>query len=133
MKSCNDAGVLNTPDNPRLSYLYNLLSPHEIEAFSETLAPGDTPLWELWEAFITKSLILGKSPLTLKGTRDTLKYLIRHTGVVSIEEMNRPGVLDDHLFRLQADREFSLNTRRSYIKNLNTYFSRPLKIINHMI
>lgn len=103
-------------------YLLNILSDDEKDRFSELVAPEEMPLWRFWDEFITKSLILGKSPVTLKGTRDALKFLIRHTGIASIEEMNRPGILDEQLFRLQAERRFGLNTRKTYIKNLNTYF-----------
>lgn len=106
----------------RTAYLYNLLSAHELADFHEQLLSDQTPLWLHWDCFVQKSLILGKSPLTLKSTRDTLKFIIRQTGIASIEELNRPGELDQQLFRLQAERGFNLNTRRSYIKHLNTYF-----------
>lgn len=109
-------------DHNRLSYLYNLLSAHELSEFHEQVAPNETPLWSHWNQFIERSLLLGKSPQTLKSTRDTLKYLICHTGLVSVEELNTPNELDHQLFRLQAERGFNLNTRRSYIKHLNTYF-----------
>ncbi len=112
----------SVPGNKRLSYLHRVLSDEEIQLLGEQVQKHETSLWAHWDEFITKSLTLGKSPLTLKGSRDTLKFIIRHTGMVSIEELNSPGILDDHLFRLQEERNFSLNTRRSYIKNLNTYF-----------
>jgi hypothetical protein len=102
--------------------LFALLPTDEVTELTERIEGTDTPLWEHWEIFVTKSLMLGKSPSTIKGTRDTLRFLIRHTGIVSIEEMNRPTVLDEQLFRLQKERGFGLNTRKTYIKNLNTYF-----------
>ena len=106
----------------RSSFLYNLLSAHEMSEFHEQLSPNHTPLWAHWNEFVERSLLLGKSPQTLKSTRDTLKYLIRHTGLVSVEQLNAPNELDHQLFRLQVERGFSLNSRRSYIKHLNTYF-----------
>jgi len=112
------AGVNHT----RTAYLHNLLSAHELAEYHEMVSPDHTPIWAHWNEFIERSLLLGKSPQTLKSTRDTLKYLIRHTGIVSVEELNTPNELDRQLFRLQAERGFSLNSRRSYIKNLNTYF-----------
>ncbi len=108
-----------------------MLPQSEVDDFSERLEADHTPLWEHWEAFISKSLMLGKRASTLKGARDTLRFIIRHTGIVSIEEMNRPGVFDDQLIRLQFERGFSLNTRKTYIKNLNTYFIWLYR--NHLI
>lgn len=87
--------------------LFVLLDDHAISELSERLEGPETALWEHLEAFVIKSLLLGKSPTTIKGTRDTLRFLIRHTGIVSIEEMNRPGVLDEQLFRLQFERGFA--------------------------
>ncbi len=108
--------------NGQHKHLFNLLSDAEKHAFSEFLEPEQTPLWEYWDEFVNKSLMLGKSPITIKGVRDTVKFLIRHTGIVSVEMMNQPRVLDDQITRLQIEREFSLNTRKSYLKNLNGYF-----------
>ena len=123
MSYCNrrNIGFGSAPN--RIAFLYSLFDERELVSLHEQLATDETGIWEHWETFVSKSLALGKSPLTLKGTRDTVKYLTRHTGIVSIDEMNRPGILDEHLFRLQAERGFSLNSRRSYIKNLNTYFA----------
>lgn len=115
----------------RVHHLYQLLPQFEVDDFSERLEADHTPLWEHWETFISKSLLLGKRVSTLKGSRDTLRFIIRHTGIVSIEEMNRPGVLDDQLIRLQFERGFGLNTRKTYIKNLNTYFIWLYR--NHLI
>lgn len=103
-------------------HLFSLFEDRTLALYAENLEANQTPLWEHWPVFITKCLMLGKSASTLKGTRDTLRFLIRHTGIVSIEEMNKPGVLDEQLFRLQFERGFGLNTRKTYIKNLNTYF-----------
>lgn len=103
-------------------HLFSLLDDQSRASSSECLEADQTSLWENWEPFVAKSLLLGKSPTTIKGTRDTLRFLIRHTGIASIEEMNRPGVLDEQLLRLQLERGFGLNTRKTYIKNLNTYF-----------
>lgn len=102
--------------------LFTLLDDNTLSDLSERLEGSETALWEHWEVFVTKSLLLGKSPSTIKGTRDTLRFLIRHTGIISVEAMNCPGVLDEQLFRLQFERGFGLNTRKTYIKNLNTYF-----------
>ena len=123
MDFCNGFGYDTGMIKKREKFLYSLFDQEELFVFREMLDHNQTGVWEHWQTFINKSLILGKSPMTLKGTRDTLKYLVRHTGITSIEEMNKPGILDAQLFRLQSERGFSLNSRRSYIKNLNTYFA----------
>lgn len=115
----------------RTDRLFTLFEDAEQATLAEALEGGETALWEHWQAFVTKSLLLGKSQATVKSTRDTMRFLIRHTGIVSIETMNRPGVLDEQLFRLQFERGFGLNTRKTYIKNLNTYFIWLYR--NHLI
>lgn len=74
-------------ENNRLSYLNNLFYSDELPKMENGISSGGTPLWQCWKSFVCKSLLLSNSPLTLKGTRDKLKYLIRQTGIVSIEEM----------------------------------------------
>jgi len=112
-------------------YLFRILSEEEINILHREISPGETPIWEYWQQYVTKTLILGKSPLTIKSVRDGLNVIIRHTGLLTIEQFNTPGVLDHALLELQLTRNQKSSTRNSYIKNCNTYFIWLYK--NHLI
>ena len=110
-------------------HLLRLLSPEEIIIFEEEITPTETPIWRYWEQYVV--LILGKSPITVKSVRDALNVVIRHTGLVTVEQLNAPSILDNALFKLQMERNHKASTRNTYIKALNTYFIWLYK--NHFI
>lgn len=112
-------------------HLFRLLSLEEIESLSDDISPGETAIWEHWQKYVTKTLILGKSPITIKSVRDGLNMVLRHTGLLTIEQINTPGQLDLALLELQLSRNQKSSTRNTYIKNVNTYFIWLYK--NHLI
>ncbi len=113
------------------AHLFRLLSPEEIGLLEEDMRPSDTPVWRYWDQYVVKTLVLGKSPITVKSVRDALNVVMRHTGLVTIEQLNAPTVLDNALLKLQMERNHKASTRNTYIKALNTYFIWLFK--NHFI
>jgi len=115
----------------RYPHLLTLIPEAELASYSEDLHPDETPLWHHWKNYVVKTLILGKSPITIKSVRDAMRIVIRHTGLLTIEQINTPGQLDNALLELQMKRNQKPSTRNTYIKNLNTYFIWLFK--NHLI
>ena len=111
--------------------LFRLLSIEEISHWQEDIPENETPLWQHWCDYVTKTLLLGKSPVTIKTVRDGLNIVMRHTGFLTIEQINTPGQLDLALLELQHERNQKNSTRNTYIKNVNTYFIWLYK--NHII
>ena len=103
-------------------HLISLLSPEEIKLFQQEIEENKTPIWRYWEDYVFKTLILGKSPITIKSVRDGLNTIMRHTGILTIEQANTLGVLDQATLELQINRNQKPSTRNTYIKNFNTYF-----------
>ena len=125
---------LSAPRNEiqrKYPHLLRLLSPEEVNIFEEDISPSETPIWRYWEQYVVKTLILGKSPITVKSVRDALNVVMRHTGLVTIEQLNAPSILDNALLKLQIERNHKASTRNTYIKALNTYFIWLYK--NHFI
>ena len=102
--------------------LLRLLSVEEITTLENDIPAGETPLWKHWEEYVVKTLVLGKSPITVRAVRDGMNIVIRHTGLLTIEQVNTPGLLDNALLELQLKRGLKPSTRNTYIKNVNTYF-----------
>jgi len=125
---------LSAPRNEiqrKYPHLLRLLSPEEIIILEEDISTTETPIWHYWEQYVVKTLILGKSPITVKSVRDALNVVMRHTGLVTIEQLNAPSILDNALLKLQMERNHKASTRNTYIKALNTYFIWLYK--NHFI
>lgn len=112
-------------------HLFRLLSPQEKNILEEDMNPSETPIWRHWEEYVIKTLVLGKSPITVKSVRDALNVVMRHTGLFTIEQLNAPKVLDNALLKLQMERNHKASTRNTYIKALNTFFIWLYK--NHFI
>lgn len=108
---------------PTHEYLMHLLTEEEREILEAEIPENETAIWYDWEEYVLKTLTLGKSPITLKSVRDGLNTIIRHTGLITIEQFNTPGVLDQALLDLQLQRKQKPSTRNTYIKNTNTYFA----------
>jgi len=115
----------------KFPHLLKLLSPDEIALLDQEVPENETALWQHWETYVIKTLVLGKSPITIKSVRDAINIIIRHTGLMTIEQVNSPGVLGDALLELQLKRNQKPSTRNTYIKNMNTYFIWLYK--NHLI
>jgi integrase len=111
--------------------LLHLMTPGELEILALDIPDGETPLWQHWENYVVKTLVLGKSPVTVRAVRDGLNIIMRHTGILTIEQANAPGRIGDALLALQIERGQKPSTRNTYIKNLNTYFIWLYK--NHLI
>jgi len=111
--------------------LFRLLTPEEINIFEQDMNSSETPIWKYWGEYVVKTLVLGKSANTIKSVRDGLNTIMRHTGILTIEHANKPGVLGDALLELQMRRGHKPSTRNTYIKNMNTYFIWLYK--NHLI
>jgi len=104
------------------AHLFRLLTSEEIDIFEEDMKPSETPIWRHWQEYVVKTLVLGKSPITVRGVRDALNIVMRHTGLCTIEQFNAPNVLSEALLRLQIERGQKASTRNSYIKAINTFF-----------
>jgi len=111
--------------------LLRFLPPDEIASLEQDVPDGETPLWAYWEDYVIKTIALGKSPVTIQSVRDAAKFIVRHSGLVSIEQINTANALDRALLGLQVQRGQKPSTRNNYIKNINTYFIWLFK--NHLI
>ena len=112
-------------------HLLRLLSTEEISLLEEDMKPSEVPVWRYWDQYVVKTLVLGKSPITVKSVRDAINIVVRHTGLFTIEQINEAGVLDHALLKLQIERQQKASTRNTYIKAMNTYFIWLYK--NHFI
>jgi len=103
-------------------HLFRLLTPEEREQVYFEIREDERPIWRYWDEYVTKNLILGRSPVTIQSVRNGLNTVVRHAEIYSIEQMNTRSLLDEKLIELQDERKFSLATRRTYLKNINSYF-----------
>lgn len=94
----------------------------ELQKLQTFVKEWQTPLWQYWDEFVDCYLQEGKSEVTVKSVRATLKLLIEHCALYSIEECNTPKVLYEALHEAKNERNWSNVTLNSYRKNLNTYF-----------
>ncbi|MBT6069322.1 site-specific integrase [Candidatus Peregrinibacteria bacterium] len=81
-----------------------------------------TPLLEHFEEFKEKYLRSGKSEVTVRSVKDALKFIVRNTVIKTIEDCNDSILLEDTLYEMKDERNWSGVTLNSYLKNLNTYF-----------
>ncbi|MEM9678972.1 MAG: site-specific integrase [Bacteroidota bacterium] len=101
--------------------LLMLLPPEEIQLQSQQVPQNDTPLWKHWQAFISRQIDLGKSPISLKSIQSGIRTLLRYTPLCSIEQANNQKLVSDILLNLQKERNLSASTKNTYLKNLNSY------------
>lgn len=99
-----------------------LFSPEEITELSKTIQKGCTPIWKYWDEFVECYLELGKSEVTVRRVRDTLRFLTREFGFYELEDFESARELRKKLMALMAKRGWSGVTYNTYIKNMNTYF-----------
>lgn len=81
-----------------------------------------TPLLHYWDEFEEKYSRRGRSSLTIRNTKDSLLFIIRHLGIKTIEDCNNHVLLEDRLYEIKKKRDWSGATLNSYLKNLKTYF-----------
>lgn len=102
--------------------LFTLLPEEEIDHLSHKVSKNETPLWSYWSEFVNQYLVLGRSKTTVRNVRDALRFLLRNTDFLSIEQCNNNRELQRLLIQLKQDREWTGCTYNSYLKNLKTYF-----------
>ncbi len=68
--------------------LLRFLPPDETALLEQEAPDGETPMWRHWEDYVVKTIALGKSPVTVKSVSDSAKFLVRHTGLITIEQIN---------------------------------------------
>lgn len=105
-----------------LESLLELLPVGEVRELEQELLSGQTPLWQYWEEFVVKNHRLGRSIHTTRSVRDSLRVVVRHLGLLTLEQVNRARELSDALLDLKERKQHSPVTTASYIKDLNTYF-----------
>ncbi|MBT4385045.1 site-specific integrase [Candidatus Peregrinibacteria bacterium] len=98
-----------------------LLTLTEEEEFEELINPEHTPLWECWPNYIRRQEVFQHSLSTTRSVRDTLRMLMRHCGIYSVEDYNDPEVIQDALLELKGNRGFGETTYNSYLKNIKSY------------
>jgi site-specific recombinase XerD len=100
--------------------LFDLLPQLEIDSIPQ-IPLGETPIWGHWFEFVWKYLRTGKSEATVKNVKDVLKFVIRKLKIYTIEQLNRPKLIEDLLFEYKKEHGISPNTFNSYRKNINTF------------
>jgi site-specific recombinase XerD len=101
--------------------LLRLLKPEELELIPP-IPTGQTPLWEHWEEFVEKYLRTGKSPSTVQNAKDSMKILILHLKVFTIEDCMDFRKIENLLHEYKEKRNIKATTFNSYRKGFNTYF-----------
>jgi integrase/recombinase XerC len=81
-----------------------------------------TPLSIYFEEFEKSYLRCGKSEVTVRGVKDVLKFMVKHTSIQTIEDCNDSNLLEDVLYEKKEEREWKGSTLNSYLKSLKTYF-----------
>lgn len=81
-----------------------------------------TPLDQHFEEFKEKYLRSGKSEMTIRSVKSTLKFMVTNTPIKTIEDCNNPNLLEDTLYEVKDKSHWSGVTMNSYLKNLKTYF-----------
>lgn len=84
--------------------------------------PLTTSLLHYWDEFVKHFEFEGKSPVTIGKVRDSLEFLVRNCGVLTVEQCNTPKILREALFEQKQKRNWSNTTFNTYVKNINTYF-----------
>ena len=99
----------------------DLFQKQEFDILNQNYTTG-TPLWKHWDEFQIKYLRTGKSEATISNVRDVLRFIIRNTKILTIEDCNNSRLLEDKLFEIKGLRNHSNTTYNSILKNLTTYF-----------
>jgi site-specific recombinase XerD len=102
--------------------LKQLLQKDELSLLKKMVKEGGTPLWQYWEEFVDHYLREGKSEVTVRNVRDTLRSVVRNLNILTIEDCNTPEILREALFKIKEERNWSNVTFNNCRKNLNTYF-----------
>lgn len=102
--------------------LIQLFPEDEWQTYRTLVSKGHTPLWKYWEEFTTRHLELGRSERTLENVRDTLRFVIRHLEIYSIEDCNNQNIFEDKLLSIKKKRGHSGTTYNTILKNVKTYF-----------
>lgn len=100
-----------------------LLPLEELEGFKKNVPEGETPLWLHWENFVNKYFIFGKSDYTVRNVRDSLRFIIRNIGTLTLEQLNRKKFVTKDMADLKEKRGISGVTANSYTKNLSIYLN----------
>lgn len=99
-----------------------ILPEEELNKIAEKIPPYETPLWKYWEEFIALSLDFWKSPITLQWVHGTMRFILRHSDLLSIESWQDTLKASKTLSNLRKDRGWSNVTLNSHRKCMNTYF-----------
>ena len=101
---------------------HQLLPTQELSRFAVYIPVGETPLWQYWDEFVVKHTRSGGSLDTVGNVKDTMLVILRNTVMHSLESWGRFADLEDELYRIKQERNWSSTTLWTYIKNMNTYF-----------
>jgi site-specific recombinase XerD len=89
---------------------------------SEQVSDDKTPIWLYWDEFVDDYRSEGRSEITIRNVRDTLRLILTNTKLYSIEEINNPRLLKDAMKEIAQARNWKPSTFNTCRKNLNTYF-----------
>lgn len=117
----NDPLSLNNLKNQNYYEFPPLLKEVEILEYESKISVG-TPIWQYWEEFASKRSRLGKSRVTLKSVRESIRYIIKYGKIYTIEDFNNSNKLEDILLNLKDGRSLKGSTMNTHRKNVNTYF-----------
>jgi site-specific recombinase XerD len=90
---------------------------------SDSSKDGKRSIWFFWDQFSYMYLRTGRSEVTVKSVKSTLKFITSNTSIFSIEDLNNPRLVEDSLFHLKEVRGFSNCTYNSYRKNIGIFLN----------
>lgn len=93
----------------------------ELKRLSERVSTGQVGLWEHWHAFVAEMSYLGRREHSLLGIRDALQSLIRHGGILTIEQAT-PEAIRAYFLKQSKERNWKPWTYNSHRCRLNSYF-----------
>jgi len=98
-----------------------LFNEEELKKLSLKVPTSERPLWLYYAEFVEKHNRTGKSEVTIKGVKDGLRFAARRLGILTIEQLNNPRLVEDALFKYKETEHIKNSTYNSYRKTFNTF------------
>lgn len=114
-------------NNPELKGKFEKIPPFlpelELRGYEALVPEGKTPVWHYWREFVFDYLHERKSTNTIIAVLNSLRFIVRHGGLYTIEDINQPRtlkfILQEQGFKRNWTGSGSFNT---YRKNIGIYF-----------
>lgn len=103
--------------------LRTLLPKEEVEKYAKYVPNEEKAIWDIWPEFVRDELVINRQKTTLKGSKDSLKNLIRYGKVYSIKDLTVKNIKDFLYYGRESNKWKSLtyNSHHSKISSFCNY------------